>query len=95
MRPARQFRYSVPSRAELTARIERLIRAELSRAEASDWAAEFLLYDDPQIYPEISDEAVWCALKQLSGADLLVSERVYLHDENDFASWLAELRAAD
>lgn len=92
MRPARDFRYSVPSREDVAERLAGLIRGELARADVADWASEFLTYDDPHLYPEVSDRAVWRALQQLSGTDLPTSDRDYLYDEDDFAIWLRELR---
>lgn len=94
VRPARDFRYSVLSRADVEVRLERLVRGDADLAEVADWAMEFIICDDPQLYPEIADAAVWRALTALSGADLPTTDREYLHDENDFRSWLGELRAA-
>lgn len=75
-------------------RLEELVRGDAARSEVADWASEFITYDDPQIYPEVRDSAVWRALTQLAGADLPTTDREFLHDESDFASWLADLRRA-
>jgi hypothetical protein len=95
MRSARDFRYRVPSRAEVARRLEELVRGAIARSEVADWASEFITYDDPRIYPEIRDSAVWRALTQLAGADLPTTDRKFLHDENDFSAWLSELRGAE
>jgi hypothetical protein len=95
MRSARDFRYRVPTRAEVARRLEELVRGEAARSEVADWAAEFITYDDPQVYPEISDSAVWRALTHLAGADLPTTDREFLHDENDFSAWLSELQGGE
>ena len=93
MRVAREFRYVVPSRSNIEARLEKLVAGELPRAEAADWATEFITFDDPQIYPSVSDPIVWEAIVKLSGADLEVSPGEYLHQEGDFSDWLQKVRA--
>ena len=92
-RSARQHRYAVPSRDDVCQRIEQLLSGELSRDDVSRWAAEYLVFDDPQIYPEITDPRLHQALDRLSGADAPSTDRDYLYGEDDFADWLAELKA--
>ena len=95
MRSARDFRYRVPTRVEVARRLEELVQGEVARSEVADWASELITYDDPQIYPDVNDSAVWRALTQLAGADLPATDREFLHDENDFSAWLSELRGAE
>ena len=94
MRPARDHRFHVPTRSEIEARLVLLIEKEDTRAEVADWASEFTTYDDPEIYPEVDDPAVWKALTQLAGADLQTSPSEFLHCQDDFRAWLVELRQA-
>jgi hypothetical protein len=61
------------------------------RHEASAWATEYVVFDDPQLYPEVEDAAVWEALQALSGADLPATDREFLHGAEDFAAWREDL----
>ena len=95
-RVARPHRYLVPSRAEILARLDALAAdpSSATRATVADWAAEYLRFDDPQLYPDVSDPVVWDALVALSGADLPSTDRPFLHEAPDFASWRAALLGA-
>lgn len=84
-------RYTVPTREEVAARIGVLLRTETSREAVAEWAQAYLLFEDPQLYPEVHDQRVWSALQALSGADLRTPDRQYLHEAEDFRHWLDEL----
>lgn len=43
----------------------------------------------------MEDPIVWNALRELSGADLMISPVDYLHGEDDFHQWLDRLEADD
>ena len=95
-RPALAHRFEVPTRDQVAARLEELVQSDGpgERAAAAAWAAEYIAFDDPQVYPEVEDPAVWAALTALSGADLPTTDRAYLHGRADFEQWLGELRRA-
>ena len=77
-----------PTLEEVIARLEALTRTEISREEVADWAGRWVRLPNPGI----DDDRIWTAIKKLSGADLPSTDRMYLHDENDFNNWLKELR---
>ena len=89
-RPAQKFRYSVPTREQVREKLYELQNGNITIEEASNWATEYVLFDDPQIYPEIKDQLVWETICKLSGSDLQISKGTYLHSVGDFESWLAE-----
>ena len=93
-RPAKAFRYEIPARADVASNIESLIKGNITRQEVAEWAAEYVTYDDPQIYPEINDKAVWEALVALVGADQPSTDRPYLYELADFQAWLEALKGA-
>ena len=69
-------------------RIMGLVEGSMSREEAADWAMAQIKDESANYY---SNKKLWRALRQLSGADLKEAPEVYLHDEGDLRSWLAEL----
>ncbi|UNZ21743.1 DNA-binding protein [Streptomyces sp. 891-h] len=71
---------------ELKRRLQQLASGECSAEEVSTWALEIMESDSP----ELDDEAVWTALDQLSGADLLMSPDTPLHGKKQFEEWLEE-----
>jgi len=79
-----------PEKAEVEKVLEDLVAGRCSRAEASDWAVRWVVADDP----EVEDDAVWEALGVLSAADLNITDRLYLYEEEDFLQWLKDLWAA-
>jgi len=91
-RPARAHRYDVPSREEVLTRLEGLASGAISPTEAVDWANEYAIFDDPQVYPEVRDELVWEAIVLLTGADLKDSPKSYLHGPDDFRAWADHIR---
>ena len=68
-----------------------LIEGSARREEVADWALA-LVRDGSADYS--SDGALWTALDRLAGADLQQGPGVYLHGEEDFRSWLADLDKA-
>lgn len=79
---------AAPTKREVEARLIGLVKGNVSREEVADWAAKWVRMDDPKV----DDSAVWKALTRLSGADMISTDRPYLYDENEFNSWLEELR---
>jgi hypothetical protein len=77
-----------PEKAEIEKVLEDLIAGRCSRTEAADWAARWVIADDPAV----EDEAVWTALGDLAAADLKTAEHSYLYEETDFRQWLEDLR---
>ena len=63
-----------------------LIAETVPRATAADWAARWVIADDPNV----PDRSSWTAIVRLSGADLISTDRPYLHDKADFCQWLAD-----
>ena len=90
-RPARSFRFTVPSRAEIVERLRELIRDPAAREASADWATEFIVFDDPQIYPPVEDPMVSEMLQRLSAVDLPSTDRRYLYEEADFVAWLEDV----
>ncbi|MCX5921777.1 MAG: hypothetical protein NTX86_00395 [Candidatus Dependentiae bacterium] len=78
----------LPSRKEIRDKLESLINGTLTPQTISDWAGPWI-NNDPD---EINDFVVWRALKRLSGADILDMDDSYLHDKNNFISWLADFQ---
>jgi hypothetical protein len=91
-RVAKPHRYVIPNKKDIISKINDLIAGKISREEVSTWATEYILFDDPQIYPEIDDAVVWNAIKHLSGADLITTDRPYLYGITDFEEWLKPLQ---
>jgi hypothetical protein len=90
-RPANPHRYEVPTIGDVAMRLRALIDGAVTRAEVAAWAAEYILYDNPQLYPKVGNERVWRALAQLAGVDLPSTDRPFLYGECDFRHWLREL----
>lgn len=91
-RVAKEHRHEVPSIDDVEAKFVDLINGVITREEASEWATEYIIYDDPQIYPEIENPVAWCAICKLSGADSISTDRLYLYGPEDFKIWLGEIR---
>lgn len=77
-----------PTRQEVEAKLSKLLSGNASREEVAEWAAKWVRMPAPNV----EDRLVWKALTRLSGADMISTDRPYLYDENDFTSWLKELR---
>jgi hypothetical protein len=72
--------------------LEDLASGVISPREAAEWAIEYMIFENPQIYPEVRDKLVWEAIKLLAGADLKDSPGLYLHGPEDFQAWANHLR---
>lgn len=78
---------SAPSRAEVRERILALVGNDSARELVSNWAAQWIRQQDPNV----EDPVVWQAVQRLAGADLRASRTTYLHGEQDFLAWLKDL----
>lgn len=65
-----------------------LLAGRTSREQASSWAEQWVMADESGV----EDQSVWKGLVLLAGADLISTDRPYLHEEDDFRAWLEELR---
>jgi hypothetical protein len=84
----------MPTRADAEMKLLDLIEGRCSRGEASSWA-EYWLYEDGVLGGDLfHDLALLEALKDLSGADMITTDRPYLYDEVDFRAWLHALQQA-
>ena len=79
-----------PSRTEIETRLVELLAGKQSREEVANWASQWIRAEEPGV----DDPAVWKALNELAGADLITIDRPYLHEEVDFRAWLEELRTS-
>ncbi|GIJ28144.1 hypothetical protein Vqi01_33060 [Micromonospora qiuiae] len=75
---------------QVRSRMAALIQGSVRREEVADWALE-LIKDESADYS--SDSTLWTALDRLAGADLQEGPGVYLHGEEDFRAWIADLDA--
>lgn len=87
MRDQRSRRPPPPSREEVENRLLDLIGGAISREEASNWAAQWVVRDGAEVKPQI-----WKALTRLVAADMISTDRPYLYEKIDFEAWLADLR---
>ncbi len=76
----------------MQARLDALASGAESPESVEGWAMEYLLFDDPQIYPEVTDATVWEALLLMSGAGGLTGPSTYLHGSDDFQAWAEAFR---
>ncbi len=76
----------------MQARLDALASGAKSPESIEDWAMEYLIFDDPEIYPEVTDATVWEALLLLSGAGTLVAPATHLHGPEDFLAWAEAFR---
>lgn len=77
-----------PTRSEVEEKLVGLLEERYSREEVSSWAERWIALPEPGI----DDPVVWNALNELSGADMISTDRPYLYEEADFQAWLAELK---
>ena len=75
-----------PTLIEIIDKLRLVLANELSREELYDWAATFVMADDPII----NDEEVWEALIIISNIDALESPTSYLYKEEDLKSWIEQ-----
>ncbi len=84
---ARDF---VPDVQEIHDKLKALVAGEISREEATRWAArQIAASEDVDI-----EDHVWTALDQLDGCDLLVQPNQYLHSADDLEDWLNQFELA-
>lgn len=76
-----------PSKYDVTAKLSSLIKEEISREEAADWAQQWVVEEVP---PDMLIE-VWDALKFLCAVDMISLDRPYLYEREDFEEELAKL----
>lgn len=80
-----------PSRADVERQFERLLSGAASRDEVDRWASRYFAGG-----VHVEDPAVWAALERLQGVDLPDGpDGNYLHDLEQVAEWLTELRESD
>lgn len=76
-----------PSHSEVVAKFRDLIQNSASREDVATWAQKWIIADNP---PKM-DRRIWEALKFLTGADLISTDRPYLYSTADFERELATL----
>ncbi|MCE6993216.1 hypothetical protein LZG04_00080 [Saccharothrix sp. S26] len=80
-----------PSRAEVEQQFQRLLSGEVAQDEVDRWAHRYIAAD-----VEVVDPVVWTALGRLHGIDLPGwPDRGWLHDDEQVAGWLEELRGSE
>jgi hypothetical protein len=79
---------SPPTTSEVEAMLVALAEGRVTRVQASSWAEQWVMADDSGI----RDGRLWRGLIHLAGADLISTDRPYLHGEEDFQAWLEEFR---
>ncbi|MEV0074616.1 MULTISPECIES: hypothetical protein [unclassified Amycolatopsis] len=72
---------------QVRGRMIALVEGLLTREEVADWALPLIKCESARYS---SDATLWTALDRLAGADLQQGPGVYLHDADDFQSWLDE-----
>ena len=75
-----------PTKEEVIQKLDLLIREELTREGASEWARPWIARLD-----EISDPEVRRAIDSLYAADSPSTDRPYLYGKEDFEQWLSKL----
>lgn len=79
----------MPNRDEVESKLLDLLLVRISREEAASWAAPWIVADQPHV----GDPAVWRALDQMFGADMITTDQPFLYGEDDFREWLETLRS--
>lgn len=80
---------NMPTRHELSAKLDALRSGEESRASIAAWAMSII--EDGSL--SITDQLAWKTLKKLGAVDLPAPDRQFLYDVADFEEWHAELNA--
>lgn len=79
----------VPSRHDIERVFTKVLDGSLTREQASRWAAQWI----GAFEPAAEDRVAWSALRHLAGLDLRHGpDRPYLHDEDQIAVWLEDVR---
>ena len=84
----------LPTRAEVLSRLEALAQGTSSPEATASWAVQFVTADERGLRQNITDWAVWEALKLVAGADIRRTSSERLYGPEDFQQWAAELSAA-
>ena len=78
----------LPTREEVTHKLRQLIDGVIKRNEAAGWAGQWLMrFDEADNF----DRKLFDAIDSLSAADMISTDRPFLHDRSDFERWLVEL----
>lgn len=64
------------------AQLRKLIEGRLSRTAVADWASKWIGNK-----PGEMDQRTWRLIIQLSGADLISTDRPFFHGREDFEAW--------
>lgn len=80
-----------PDRRTIGDQIRALLAGEVSREHAADWAARWVVADEPVI----DDPIAWRGLQELAGVDLKVNPTEYLHGDDDVRAWLKAVEDPD
>ncbi|MEV6488277.1 hypothetical protein AB0M20_06520 [Actinoplanes sp. NPDC051633] len=75
---------------QIRSRMVGLVQSSVSREDVADWALA-LIKNESAAYS--SNATLWTALDRLAGADLQTGPGIYLHGEEDFRAWVADLDA--
>lgn len=81
---------TAPTLAEIADQLRGLLAGGISRREASAWARQWVVADNPNI----DDDIAWRALERLGAADLRGGETEFLYHDIDFHAWLDEVEEA-
>ena len=91
-RVAHPFRYEVPTVQDAIERLLDVLNGSLTREACADWALEYILFENPQIYPEAPHPEPFNSLRLLMGIDSLTAPGEYLYGEVDLRAWLQDMR---
>lgn len=83
---------ALPSRSEVLEKLFELSAGQITREQASSWAAQWVT--DHTRCDEVVDRPLWEVLTALHMADLNGGDRPYLYGETDFRDWATELQPA-
>jgi hypothetical protein len=78
-----------PSLAQVTGILEALISGGLARSDVAEWASYWVSLKNPPIH----EGKVWSAIQELTGADMITTDRPFLYGVEDFRDWLNKLQA--
>jgi hypothetical protein len=76
----------LPMKEGVAQKLSALIRGDLSREDASEWARPWITRLD-----DVSDLGVRHALEAIYAADSPSTDRRYLYAREDFEQWLSDL----
>lgn len=76
-----------PTTNEITHRLQKLLKHELTREEVSDWAFAFIEHDDSI---EVEHLSAWHYLVTVSAAAEKIAPNKYLYSMEDIQGWIEE-----